>query len=865
MEAVTRDLDFKGSGFMRVKHTISFKIMAFLLGMVLVAAFINGAVSITNLKLMKNISVKNSRSLGETAAQRSEKALEHMAKEQLLTVSKEKAAYIDEKFLEVRSYVHGIAQTAKRIYENPHQYPDRQTPPPAEESTELAAQLLYSQRLENADRKQREEILKLGNLQDMLVQYNANNDMVSSTYISTLSGWVIQADYIAYSKFEEKGRAPSYLESEDRQWYKRALSAKEGQYVYSDVIEDVHGGGSCIVCAEPVYKGDEVVAVAGTGSYLNTVNQAVLDTSVNGTGYAFLLNYNGQIMVSAMTEGETAASPDTPADLRKSENTQLADTAVSMTAGFCGVDRILLDGKEVYIAYAPLPTMGWSFAAVMAVEDVISPALETQKHILAMTEETAKQQDQAIGKAIKMITGMVAVVILMLGIAGVAMTRRFTRPILALTRDVKKIGAGNLDYRTNISSGDEIEELGAAFNAMADKVQAYIKSFAAATAEKERIRTELTVAAHLQSDMLPAAKGCFTQYQEFTLAAVMRPAKEVGGDFYDFFMTDEEHLALVVADVSGKGVPAALFMVIAKALLQSNIKREKNLERAFEITNESLCANNKNGMFVTAWAGILDISDGTLTYTNAGHCHPLIKGRDGNVVYLTELGGFVLAGAEGMTYRQSVVRLRAGDILFQCSDGVTEANDCDGALYGEERLKRILELFGSNEPQEVIDAVWNDVCTFEGIAEQFDDITMLAVRFNAEANKKEAWCGTPHIESMPDVIKFMDDILKEETVNKSDRAKLLVAVDELYSNICRYSKASEAEITCHVVPEYVQIVFEDNGVAYNPLENDMPDITQNAEEREIGGLGIYMVRTMMDDVEYENADGKNRLTIKLMR
>ena len=119
MEAVTRDLDFKGSGFMRVKHTISFKIMAFLLGMVLVAAFINGAVSITNLKLMKNISVKNSRSLGETAAQRSEKALEHMAKEQLLTVSKEKAAYIDEKFLEVRSYVHGIAQTAKRIYENP--------------------------------------------------------------------------------------------------------------------------------------------------------------------------------------------------------------------------------------------------------------------------------------------------------------------------------------------------------------------------------------------------------------------------------------------------------------------------------------------------------------------------------------------------------------------------------------------------------------------------------------------------------------------------------------------------------------------------------------------------------------------------
>ncbi len=849
---------------MRIKHTISFKIMAFLLGMVLVAAFINGTVSIANLKLMKDISIKNSRSLGEMAAQNSEKALEDMAKEQLLTVSREKAAYIDEKFLEVRSYVHGIVQTAKDIYENPDKYPDRQTPLPVAESKELAAQLLYSRRLESAGEKEQAEILKLGNLQDMLVQYNANNDMVSSTYISTLSGWVIQADYIAYSKFKAGSDKPLYLESDDRQWYKRALSAKEGQYVYSDVIEDVHGGGSCIVCAEPIYKGNEVVAVAGAGSYLDTVSEAVLNTTVNGTGYAFLLNYNGQIMVSPMTEGETAAS-GVPADLRKSKNAQLAETAVSMAAGFSGVERIMLDGREVYIAYAPLPTMGWSFAAVMAVEDVISPALETQKRILTMTEDTAKQQNQAIGGAIKLLAVMVIIVMILLGSAGLAVTKRFTKPILTLTRDVKKIGAGNFDYRTKISSGDEIEELGTAFNVMADKVQRYINDFAAATAEKERIRTELTVAARLQSDMLPVAEDAFTQYDAFTLAAVMRPAKEMGGDFYDFFMTDEEHLALVVADVSGKGVPAALFMVIAKALLQSNIKREKSLERAMEITNESLCANNKNGMFVTVWAGVLDISDGTLTYINAGHCHPLVKGKDGSVTYLKELGGFVLAGAEGMTYHQSVVRLCPGDILFQCSDGVTEANDCDGALYGEERLKRILELFGTNEPQDIINAVWNDICTYEGIAEQFDDVTMLALRFNGSLGKNQTWCATPCIERMPDVINFMEDALRRETVCQSDRAKLLVAVDELYSNICRYSRATEAKIACHAVSQYVQIVFEDNGIVFNPLESDMPDITRNVDEREIGGLGIYMVRTMMDEVEYEYADGKNRLTIRLMR
>ncbi len=529
------------------------------------------------------------------------------------------------------------------------------------------------------------------------------------------------------------------------------------------------------------------------------------------------------------------------------------------------MERITLDGREVYIAYAPLPTMGWSFATVMAVEDVIAPALKTQEHILAMTQDTARQQDTAIRQAIRLLAVMVLMVMVLLGFAGLAMTRRFTTPILTLTKEVKKIGAGNFDYRTKIASGDEIEELGAAFNTMADKVQRYIGEFAAATAEKERIRTELTVAAHLQSDMLPVAKDAFTQYDAFTLAAVMRPAKEMGGDFYDFFMTDEEHLALVVADVSGKGAPAALFMVIAKALLQSNIKREKSLERAFEITNENLCANNKNGMFVTVWAGVLDLSDGTLTYINAGHCHPLVKGRDGSVMYLTQLGGFVLAGAEGMKYRQSVVRLRTGDVLFQCSDGVTEANDCDGALYGEERLKRILELLGTNEPQEVIDAIWNDVCTYEGIAEQFDDITMLALRFNGAVDKKQTWCGAPRIERMPDVIKFMDEMLKQETVSQSERAKLLVAVDEIYSNICRYSRAAEADIECIADETYVQIRFEDNGTPFNPLEKAAPDITLDACAREAGGLGIYMVRTMMDDVEYEYAEGKNRLTIRLLR
>lgn len=514
---------------------------------------------------------------------------------------------------------------------------------------------------------------------------------------------------------------------------------------------------------------------------------------------------------------------------------------------------------------------GWLCSAGAGIYDENGEVVATALVDISMEDVMKNRQDFLMNLCI-VLAGitlfLLIVLIVLLGKIVLSPINSLAKAAASFVSEKEKHGEGGGQSAISgleIHTGDEIEYLSDSIRQMEREINSYIENLTAVTAEKERMGAELNVATQIQASMLPCIFPAFPERNEFDIYASMEPAKEVGGDFYDFFMVDEDHLALVIADVSGKGVPAALFMVIAKALLQSNIKREKSLERAMEITNESLCANNKNGMFVTVWAGVLDISDGTLTYINAGHCHPLVKGKDGSVTYLKELGGFVLAGAEGMTYHQSVVRLCPGDILFQCSDGVTEANDCDGALYGEERLKRILELFGTNEPQDIINAVWNDICTYEGIAEQFDDITMLALRFNGSLGKNQTWCATPCIERMPDVINFMEDALRRETVCQSDRAKLLVAVDELYSNICRYSRATEAKIACHAVSQYVQIVFEDNGIVFNPLESDMPDITRNVDEREIGGLGIYMVRTMMDEVEYEYADGKNRLTIRLMR
>ena len=634
------------------KKKIGRKVNSLLIQMVFVAMLLAGGTSIYSLYSMKHISMENSMELGQMAADDAEKALEELAVDKLLNVAVEKAMYIEEKFAAVEAYVKGIAALAQEIYEHPNQYPDRMIELPIPGSTELAAQLLWSARLTEASQSKVErlkmplltqEIQKLGNIQDLLVQYNANNQMVSSTYIATESGWMIQADYIAYSKYEDSEEvAPEYIgeifplpyEAADRQWYQRARKAEAGEVIYTDVMKDIHHGGDCIVCASPVYYEGEVVAVAGVGSYLETVNNAVLNTTIGQGGYAFLVNENGQVMVSGKKEGETAACAEQEADLRKSSNIRLAAAASYMVAGQTGCAKLRLDDTDVYLAYAPLKSLGWSFVTVIDVAEIVEPAKESQEMILTMTEDVAKKQDIAIKTMLVILAVVMAAVTVFICLSGTLFSRKLTEPIRKLTNEVAKIDGGNLDYRISLHTGDEVEDLGNAFNGMAVQIQNYVKNLASVTAEKERIRSEIQVASRLQADMLPEAEGAFEERKEFDIGATMKPAKGVGGDFYDFFLLDENHLVLVMADVSGKGVPAALFMVVARTLIRSHLmsgdcSTEDFLEKEIMEINDSLCANNKNGMFVTAWIGVLELATGELVSVNAGHCHPLIMHGDG--------------------------------------------------------------------------------------------------------------------------------------------------------------------------------------------------------------------------------------------
>ena len=288
-----------------------------------------------------------------------------------------------------------------------------------------------------------------------------------------------------------------------------------------------------------------------------------------------------------------------------------------------------------------------------------------------------------------------------------------------------------------IRTGDEVELLADSFRKMEEDMISYIREFMKATAEKERIGAELNVATQIQADMLPRIFPAFPERPEFDIYASMTPAKEVGGDFYDFFLMDDDHLALVIADVSGKGVPAALFMVIAKTLIKNHAQNRETPGEVFTQTNAQLCEGNDAGLFVTAWMGVLEISTGKFVYVNAGHNPPLLKRAGGQYEWLKSRPGFVLAGMEGIRYRENTLELMPGDTLYLYTDGVTEATSSAQELYGEERLQAALNEASELPVSQLLPRIKNCIDTFVGDAEQFDDITMLGLQYHTRGEKAD--------------------------------------------------------------------------------------------------------------------------------
>ena len=447
----------------------------------------------------------------------------------------------------------------------------------------------------------------------------------------------------------------------------------------------------------------------------------------------------------------------------------------------------------------------------------------------------------------------------------VYMRRRIVVPVQQLSEAalnmVEHLEDGNSPEFV-VKHDDELRELADSFATMYREVGAYIAKLETVTAEKERIGAELDVAAKIQSSMLPCVFPAFPDRNEFDIYATMDPAKEVGGDFYDFFMVDADHLAFVVADVSGKGVPAALFMVIGKTLIKDHTGLHDDLGEVFTEVNNILCASNSEEMFITAFEGVLNLKTGELRYVNAGHEIPFLCRKGGVFEPFKVRAGFVLAGMQGIRYRAGSIQLEPGDKVFQYSDGIPEAINSEKAPYGMKRLESVLAKNSEKAPSELLPLVKADVDAFVGDADQFDDITMLCIEFKGNGRKAEISL-TPDAESVETVAEFLDTTLEAWEIPMKVVSKLQIVADEIYSNIVRYSQAKNAKVTAVQNGTVLSLRFEDDGKPYDPTTAAEPDITASAEEREIGGLGIFVVRNMMDSMDYRYKDGHNVLTLLL--
>ena len=423
-----------------------------------------------------------------------------------------------------------------------------------------------------------------------------------------------------------------------------------------------------------------------------------------------------------------------------------------------------------------------------------------------------------------------------------------------------QISGGNLDVTIDVRANEEFASLSDDINSTVATLKRYIAEAAA------RIDKELEYAKQIQLSALPVN---FPEDEEYNIYAQMIAAKEVGGDFYDFYKLNENTIAFLVADVSGKGIPAAMFMMTAKTIIKDLAESGMSVNDIFTKANEKLCENNESGMFVTAWMGILDVPSGNLKFANAGHNPPLLKRADGTFEYLKTRAGFVLAGMEGVCYRVNEITLNKGDRLFLYTDGVPEATNGQNELYGEDRLLNFMNENLVVDATELLPALKKNIDEFVGEAPQFDDITMLSFDYKPKKGGGNMINKTfpAKTEVLLDVLGFVEEQLEKYECPIKLQTAICVAIEEVFVNVAHYAYGEgEGYVTFAVdfdkETRNVTIQMSDKGVAFNPLQKPDPDITLSVEEREIGGLGIFITKKTMDVVTYAYENGENILTMR---
>lgn len=723
----------------KIKKSISIRkrILTVLLSSCLLSIILTSLIAFKAIYDTRELTLSIGNEIIFQAAENSQEALIQRAKLALEQTAVDKANELDENLGKVKKDVIILSNMMTNIASNPEEYHSRNIFEPSKNDIDkITAQLLFSSEVvDKSSPILRQEIGLTANIQDFLIQINTNSNVIISSYVASKNGFTIMVDRFAGRKFQNSDIKPDFYNATSRPWYIQAK--KEDKTIFTDIVIDALGGGPCIICATPYYANGQFAGVVGMGTFLDNINEIILNTKIGDNGFGFVINKQGQIIASPHTTGDLITGINNIKDLRQSTNTSLADAVQKIINEKSGLTEANIDGKDYYLAYAPMKNTDWYFVTAMEVDTVIAPAKETHENIINIATE---YMDNLSEKTKMTVIGMIisiSILLFFITYIGWSLADYLTKPIRQLSKGVQQIAMGNFNGKLNIHTGDEIESLAISFNAMTTELQTYIKNLEQITAEKERIATELNVATNIQKNMLPCIFPPYPDRKDFDIYAVMYPAKEVGGDFYDFYLLDENHLVITIADVSDKGIPAAMFMVITKTILKNfamSMTSPDDFSAVVQCANRQLCENNEEMMFVTVFMGMLDLKTGKFIYVNAGHTPPMIRHKhkdDSTFEYLPVEKNCVLGINEEAQFKQQEVYLKQGDELFLYTDGVTEAINKEKKLYSIERLYSNLNKINQKSScQDILRDVKLSIDEFAQGMYQSDDITMLAIKLN---------------------------------------------------------------------------------------------------------------------------------------
>jgi sigma-B regulation protein RsbU (phosphoserine phosphatase) len=555
-----------------------------------------------------------------------------------------------------------------------------------------------------------------------------------------------------------------------------------------------------------------------------------------GEGGTFFVHPDSTKLFFQTIFTETLENPD-PA---------LSELGHAMLRGEEGMRELQMDGVDSYVFFKPLGETGWSVAIVCPQSDIFGGYNHLKRIVLFIV-----------------LFGL----LLMLPVFGRIVSREL-KPLRSLADQTDTIARGNFDHRLPEDGRcDEIGRLSHSFVDMQNSLIRYIDELKETTATKASIESELKVASSIQASMLPRIFPPFPERKDIDLYASMKPAKEVGGDLFDFFLRDEK-LFFCIGDVSGKGAPAAMLMAVTHSLFRAASSHESDPSAIVRTINETICQDNDASMFVTLFVGVLDLPSGRLRYCNAGHDSPLLYRE--TLSTLECLPNLPVGIISDMRYVTQECILTSGSTLFLYTDGLTEAMNAGYEQFGKDRVTPLVESCCEQGmiPRQILDTVLEGVRAFVQDADQSDDLTMLALRYTPgqfSTLLSEKLTLNCDIKRIPELNDFIGSIAQKLGLNSMMTSQVQLAVEEAVVNVMNYAypDGKQGFVTVKAMSDghELRLVVIDSGVAFDPTNKEKPDVSLSVEERPIGGLGIFLVRELMDSINYERTDGRNILTM----